>query len=202
MGLVYNRPTSSVLPNTCDLLLEKVDKNAEKYNIELVDESLKEDPEKKEPKVESSEPDYPRYYAEKYAATDSVRFFEYLIDSFVISFINWAVTEIFGITSSLSSSLISMLVLFIYYFVMEAFFSRTVGKFILGLKTVELDGSKPSKALLFFRSLFRLVPFDQLSFLLGDGWYRHQYIGHWHDKWSDTYVISVRKEKESQPEQN
>lgn len=69
---------------------------------------------------------------------------------------------------------------FIYHFLFEYFFSRTPGKFITNTKVVDEDGNKPSTKILLIRNLCRLIPLDNLSFLIGDGW---------HDEFSRTEVI-------------
>ena len=69
---------------------------------------------------------------------------------------------------------------FIYHFLFEYFFSRTPGKFITNTKVVDEDGNKPSIKILLIRNLCRLIPLDNLSFLIGDGW---------HDEFSRTEVV-------------
>ena len=69
---------------------------------------------------------------------------------------------------------------FLYHFLFEYFFSRTPGKFITNTKVVDEDGNKPSIKILLIRNLCRLIPLDNLSFLIGDGW---------HDEFSGTEVV-------------
>ena len=79
---------------------------------------------------------------------------------------------------------------FSYYFLSEAFTGRTIGKLITGTKVVhfyELD-KKVTIGQIFFRSLIRLVPFEVFSFL-------SENPEGWHDDWSNTTVVDIRKIK-------
>lgn len=66
------------------------------------------------------------------------------------------------------------------------FKGRSAGKFITGTKAVNEDGTYMQPKTILLRSLSRAVPFDQLSAL---GSPPHP----WHDKWTKTYVIDVKK---------
>jgi len=193
MGIVYNRPTSSVLPNTCDLLLENLDQNAEKYDMELLDKDLIEEPQEEEVKVEK---DYnePLYFAEKYSVSNTVRFIGFLIDIMLISAISYALFILHLLPLGMIP--IALIVFVLYYLLFEAVFSRTIGKLILRTKVVDIDGNKPTVVSIITRTIIRVVVFEAVSFVLAKGWSRHQYTGHWHDKWSDTYVVSTKKEKQ------
>lgn len=81
---------------------------------------------------------------------------------------------------------------FLYYFILELAFGRTVGKFITGTKVVNREGEKPSAGKIALRTLIRFVPFEALSgFRISNEestWAR----GCWHDDWSDTVVVKTR----------
>ena len=77
--------------------------------------------------------------------------------------------------------LISWGLMFIYYFVSEAFTGQTFGKMITRTHVVDDFGNKPSIARIALRSLCRFIPFDVFSFLFNP-------IG-WHDSLSKTYVV-------------
>jgi uncharacterized RDD family membrane protein YckC len=80
--------------------------------------------------------------------------------------------------------IISYLSYLIYYTIFEgATKGRTLGKLITGTRAVNMDGTPITWKDAFIRSLIRLIPFEQFS-ALGNAW---------HDKWSDTQVIKVRK---------
>jgi len=86
---------------------------------------------------------------------------------------------------TLKIELIAVLVLLFYYCICEIVFKgRTIGKFITGTKAVNEDGTPidANKALL--RTLSRVVPFEPFSVFGGRPW---------HDKWTNTYVIDIRK---------
>lgn len=72
-----------------------------------------------------------------------------------------------------------------YFFLCELLFKgRTIGKLLTGTKVVNEDGSDPGAKTYFLRSLSRLVPFEPFSAF---GWRP------WHDRWTNTYVIDVKK---------
>jgi uncharacterized RDD family membrane protein YckC len=60
------------------------------------------------------------------------------------------------------TALVSMAVIFLYYFVMEWSFGGTIGKRILGLRVAELDGSKLTFRGAFLRTLLRLIDAESL----------------------------------------
>lgn len=78
----------------------------------------------------------------------------------------------------------------LYYFLFECFLQKTPGKYLT--KTVVIDeyGNKPSLSAIILRSIIRLVPFESFS-CLGD---KNSYG--WHDRWSDTFVVTVEELKE------
>jgi uncharacterized RDD family membrane protein YckC len=84
--------------------------------------------------------------------------------------------------SSIVFGLCSMLV---YYVGFETLFGRTPGKLVTGTRVVKDDGSRLTFGDVLKRTLCRFVPFEPLSFL-GD-------TRGWHDRWSSTRVVSVRR---------
>ena len=54
-----------------------------------------------------------------------------------------------------------------YYFLFEQFAGATPGKLLTGTVVRNYDGSKPSVKRIFLRSVLRIFPHDQLSFLCG-----------------------------------
>ena len=84
-----------------------------------------------------------------------------------------------------NSYVFGLLMAVAYYFVMEAVFSKTVGKLITGTKVVNETGGRPSIGQFLGRSFTRMVPFEAFSFL-GDS------CRGWHDRWPNTYVIRTR----------
>lgn len=83
-----------------------------------------------------------------------------------------------------------------YFFFMEFYLGKTIGKYITGTEVISIDGNKPTAQQIVVRTLSRIVPFDSLSFLGNNGW---------HDSWSDTRVINGKNyvaEKQSKEEIN
>lgn len=75
----------------------------------------------------------------------------------------------------------------IYYAAFEAIFGATIAKFITRTRVVSVDGGKAGFGKILGRSLARMLPFEQFSFLFGD-----KRLG-WHDTLSGTRVIDISK---------
>jgi len=82
--------------------------------------------------------------------------------------------------------LISYIIVVIYYTILESLTGRSVAKYITNTKVLMADGSTPTSSDIFKRSLCRLIPLDQLSFLgtIPKGW---------HDTISKTVVVDLKK---------
>lgn len=79
--------------------------------------------------------------------------------------------------------LITGLVLALCYLIMETVFKgKSVGKYVTKTRVVMEDGSAPRIEDFVKRSLCRIIPFDQFSFLGAQG-------RGWHDSISNTYVV-------------
>ena len=143
----------------------------------------------------------PSCFAEQHYASKK-RFGDYLIDmliGYVLAFIGGVVVALCGVTeiTDAGSYLIAFVVMFLYYFIMEATCGKTIGKMILGLKVVDRDGDQPSAGRIALSTLCRFVPFDKFSFLFGNGWGKDGSLGgNWHDQWSKTYVVNMKEVKE------
>lgn len=85
-------------------------------------------------------------------------------------------------------NLIGVAILIFYYTLAEGFFGRSVGKFITGTIVVDENGQKIGFGSAFKRSLCRIIPFDNFSFLGTRGW---------HDSITDTYVVEKKSLDES-----
>lgn len=72
-----------------------------------------------------------------------------------------------------------------YYLVFEYCFGRTPGKWITKTQVISANGNRPSFAAVLFRSLLRLLPFDGVSFLLGQSGL--------HDTLTKTTVVYTKK---------
>lgn len=85
----------------------------------------------------------------------------------------------------LTDIVITSSVYFLYLLLVEYFTKgRSIGKYITGSKVICIDGTEPTFKDYFIRNISRFVPFDVLSFLGENGW---------HDSWSDTRVIDIKK---------
>lgn len=135
------------------------------------------------------------------AATDLVRLGNYFFDiiilrvlAFPVFFIIAIVLLNFGIVEPDSFNeiepstdlIVSILYVFLYYFVFESIFQRTLGKLITGTKVVDFNGRKPTLGMIAKRTLIRFIPFEAFSFP-GKKAYG------WHDRWSETYVVKAKR---------
>ncbi len=114
-----------------------------------------------------------------------IRILNYTIDSFFIVFIlvvlqNNGLILIEEKPSFHTLTIVITLHLF-YYFTFESLFSQTLGKMFTNTKVVTLNDEKPSAVQILIRSLFRFIPFDNISFCINLNF---------HDKFSKTKVIS------------
>lgn len=138
---------------------------------------------------EESQSDDPISYAEEHYNTN-LRFWDYVIDMFVAGFILGIVFYKAGMPEDeLVQNFISIVVGFLYYFLMEGLLGKTVGKLILGLRVVDIDGNKPTWGAIALRTACRFIPFEGLSFIFESGWRHHTLRGNLHDKMSKTYVV-------------
>lgn len=81
-----------------------------------------------------------------------------------------------------------LLVSFLLYFVfMEYKFQKTIGKFITKTKVVMNDGRKPDFNEIFIRTICRLIPLDNFSYLFTKNGF--------HDRLSNSTVIKDEKTK-------
>lgn len=97
-----------------------------------------------------------------------------------------AVANYFINLSVWENYLYGILLLLIYYHIMEGATSRSIGKYITKTMVVDEHGVKLSSEKAFIRSLCRLIPFDIFSFLNANA-------RGWHDTVSKTYVVDVQK---------
>jgi uncharacterized RDD family membrane protein YckC len=91
------------------------------------------------------------------------------------------ITDSMDNTNRFEDYLLSAIITIVYYIPIETHLSRTAGKFITGTIVVLKDGSKPDMGTIVKRTIYRLIPFDVLTFL-GSG-------SGWHDSMSKTYVV-------------
>jgi uncharacterized RDD family membrane protein YckC len=135
-------------------------------------------------------------------ASSGKRFLNYLIDLFVfyLVIVFGVVAIMYGMSDDSTDSFSSntfldglgvriMFLLFyaLLYCLTEILLGgRTIGKLITGTKAVNMDGSQMEPKTILIRSLARAVPFEQFS-ALGNPSYP------WHDKWSRTLVIDIKK---------
>lgn len=90
---------------------------------------------------------------------------------------NWAKS-----TTTFEKFLFWIVILFLYYFLTETYFSRTFAKYFTKTIVVTKDGSRPNKRMISVRTIGRFIPLEGLTFLSGD-------LRGLHDLFSNTYVV-------------
>ena len=88
-------------------------------------------------------------------------------------------------SSSPAFDVLASTIFFLYYFLLEFFTGKTIGKMLTKTVVVDRYGNKPKMLNLIARSLVRLVPVEGISFILGP-------IG-LHDLISGTRVTKINK---------
>jgi len=73
-------------------------------------------------------------------------------------------------------------IVFLYYFLTETYFSRTFAKYFTKTIVVTKDGLRPKMHMIVIRTLSRFIPFEGLTFLSSN-------IRGLHDLFSNTYVV-------------
>jgi uncharacterized RDD family membrane protein YckC len=74
----------------------------------------------------------------------------------------------------------------IYYTICEGLTARTIGKWVTGTRVVNKWGLRPTFLQVLGRSLWRLMPFEPLSFFKADR-------RGWHDSVPETFVVKSRR---------
>ena len=116
----------------------------------------------------------------KVIASELQRIIAFLIDIVIIGFFGMIINDgRYGV--------FLFFLPYLYFFFMEVFFDRTIGKLILGIMVVdkELESYNEKKMIskVFIRTLCRFIPFDLISFFFTEN---HNL---WHDNLSRTIVI-------------
>lgn len=83
------------------------------------------------------------------------------------------------------SELLFLIIFFLYYFLMEFYTHKTIGKYLTGTKVVSSDGSKLVWDQILLRSILRIFFIEILTF------FKKRPKG-WHDSFSDTIVVDSR----------
>lgn len=138
-------------------------------------------------------------------ASREKRFLTFLIDYLVRFVIVFFVAVLLGMMAYLTGDngyliwldnltrveeiLYEVVIVFIYYMILESITARTIGKYITGTKVLLKDGSKPEAYKILLRTLCRFIPFDPLSFFGTDS-------RGWHDTLTETFVVDVKKYNE------
>ncbi|MCC6520959.1 RDD family protein [Candidatus Nomurabacteria bacterium] len=92
-------------------------------------------------------------------------------------------TGVISVFESLNEIVVGLVIIVSYYLFFEGIWGSTPGKLITKTKLVTENGTKPEFSVVLTRSLYRLIPLEALSFLIDTP------IG-WHDKFSNTVVVS------------
>lgn len=115
------------------------------------------------------------------------RFFNYLIDSIVMSlliiFIGYITLTFISYYPLAIYIIEGSAIVFLYYFVLESTTHKTIGKLITGTIVVTENFEETTPSQIAIRTLCRFIPFDPLSYLFTE-------TG-WHDSLSKTRVVEA-----------
>ncbi|MFM2224559.1 MAG: hypothetical protein RJA07_761 [Bacteroidota bacterium] len=126
--------------------------------------------------------------AESYInASATKRFLNYIIDLVVF----YALMFLIGVVGALVDPVfvikyayvIAIVLLLLYYIVLEGTTSKTIGKMVTGTKVIDEEGNNISFKTALLRTLCRLIPLEAFSFF-GEG------ARGWHDSITDTRVVN------------
>ena len=131
-------------------------------------------------------------YAVVYLIFIGIAFFAAILTYVDITFL-YEIMDKYSNVNRWTDYLVTNTVYFLYIFCAENFTKgRSLGKYITGTKVIMIDGTTPTPKDFLIRNLSRIVPFDGLSFLGSLGW---------HDNWSETRVVKIKKLNELQQKQ-
>ncbi|MDF7813564.1 RDD family protein [Hymenobacter sp. YC55] len=91
--------------------------------------------------------------------------------------------SLFGLLDSPLATLVYILIMLSYYFIMESMTGRTMGKIATRTRVVMEDGSKLTTTAAFQRTLSRIIPFEAFTFFGGGPGL--------HDRLAKTRVVKV-----------
>jgi uncharacterized RDD family membrane protein YckC len=131
-------------------------------------------------------------------ATRGQRFFNCILDLLIVHIIlgsigttiiiigdvsnNYELSNWIESTTTIEKLLFWSVILFLYYFLTETYFSRTFAKYFTKTIVITKDGSRPNKRTISIRTLSRFIPLECLTFLGTN-------VRGLHDLFSDTYVV-------------
>ena len=121
-------------------------------------------------------------------ADTSTRFANHFVDTvgvFFIVFVNAMVLDgLLGAIPKDGSPILGIyffVLNFFYHALFEHYFGKTPGKFLSKTHVVTINGLRPTFANILGRNLCRLIPLDNISFLISKRG--------WHDEFSKTCVV-------------
>lgn len=123
------------------------------------------------------------------SGTRIVHFFVDFVAFFITALILSLISGLFITTNDqtvlkLVSYVLFFISFFTYFVVMEFKFQKTIGKFLTKTKVVMIDGQRPRLNDIISRTLYRLIPIDQISFIFTKNGF--------HDSFSKTTVIKEK----------
>ncbi len=111
--------------------------------------------------------------------------FEYIINMLLASSSTYL-----NLTIALGYNIVGIFLYPVYYTIFEYYFQRTPGKFLTKTLVIDEYGNKPGLKNIMLRSVCRLVPFEFVSC------YGDKYSYGWHDRWSETWVVTEKELEE------
>jgi uncharacterized RDD family membrane protein YckC len=125
------------------------------------------------------------------------RFLNSLLDAIILSVIYKIFSPIMTLLSDYTHDLIILTFAFSYFTFFELILGKTPGKFLTGIKVISPSGRKLTFGQISLRTLIRIIPFEQFSFLFQRGKLGEELW--WHDAWSKTCVVNSGNMKNGTP---
>lgn len=101
-------------------------------------------------------------------ASPTLRLINFIIDTLVIAVVYYFLNSNYQITQESGANrfnILTVVILITYYTVFEWLTGKTIGKFLTKTKVIMENGSKISFGIAFLRSILRLIPLIQWTYL-------------------------------------
>lgn len=105
------------------------------------------------------------------------RFLAVLVDSIILGIVFGVISAIFGraqvsggiVSASVTGvpALLTFVIFFLYFVLLEAVLGATLGKLLLGIRVVNVDGSRISWGASIIRNILRIIDALPIAYILG-----------------------------------
>lgn len=141
-------------------------------------------------------------YREVQSASHNQRTINLLVDSSIILFIAYLISQILSILSPFfnlnynqSSSLILLIpiVFFAYYYLFEFYQQQTVGKFLTQTILIDQYANRPTKKQILWRTFYRIPAFRLIHYYFNEYMQGTKFCHGYHDRKTTTWVVPLQE---------